>query len=49
MRNGKPCVILADTIKGRGVSFMEGTNKYHGKAVSDEEYAQAMKELGGIK
>ena len=49
MRNGKPCVILADTIKGKGVSFMEGTNKYHGKAVSDEEYAQAMKELGGIK
>ena len=42
MRNGKPCVILADTIKGKGVSFMEGTNKYHGKAVSDEEYAQEM-------
>lgn len=45
-QNGKPCVILADTVKGKGVSFMEGTNKYHGKAISDEEYAAAMKELG---
>lgn len=45
-KNGKPCVILADTVKGKGVSFMEGTNVYHGKAISDEEYAEAMKELG---
>lgn len=45
--NGKPSVILARTIKGKGVSFMEGTNKYHGKAISDEEYAAAMAELGG--
>lgn len=42
-----PKVILADTIKGKGVSFMEGTNKFHGKAISDEEYALAIKELGG--
>jgi transketolase len=45
MRNGKPCVVLADTVKGKGVSFMEGTNKYHGKAITDEEFANAMKEL----
>ncbi len=44
-KNGKPNVILADTVKGKGVSFMEGTNAYHGKAISDEEYAKAMKEL----
>lgn len=44
-KNGKPCMILADTVKGKGVSFMEGTNKYHGKAISDEEFAAAMKEL----
>lgn len=44
-KNGKPCVILADTVKGKGVSFMEGTNVYHGKAISHEEYAKAMKEL----
>lgn len=44
-QNGRPCVILADTIKGKGVSFMEGSNKYHGKVISDEEYTAAMKEL----
>ncbi len=49
MQNGKPSVILANTIKGKGVSFMEGTNKYHGKALSDEEYILAMKELGGVE
>lgn len=48
-KNGKPCVILANTIKGKGVSFMEGTNKYHGKAISDEEYEEALRELGGTR
>ena len=43
--NGKPNVILADTIKGKGVSFMEGTNTFHGKAISDDEYMRAMQEL----
>ena len=49
MANGRPSVILANTVKGKGVSFMEGTNKYHGKAISDDEYARAMKELGGVE
>jgi len=43
--NGKPCVVLADTVKGKGVSFMEGTNLYHGKAITDEEYENAIKEM----
>ena len=47
LKNKRPCVILADTIKGKGVSFMEHTNKYHGKAVNDDEYQRAMAELGG--
>ena len=42
-------MIVAETIKGKGVSFMEGTAAWHGKAPSDEQYAQAMKELGGEK
>lgn len=46
-KNGKPCVVLANTVKGRGVSFMEGTNKFHGKAITDEEYTLAMQELRG--
>lgn len=44
---GVPTILLAHTVKGKGVSFMEGKNTWHGKAINDEEYAQAMKELGG--
>jgi len=42
---GKPIVIIAKTIKGKGVSFMEGKNLYHYKAPSEEEYQMALKEL----
>jgi len=42
---GKPTIIIANTIKGKGVSFVEGDNKYHGKALSEEELALALKEL----
>ena len=41
----KPVVIIAKTIKGKGVSFMEGENVWHYKAPSDEEYQRALKEL----
>lgn len=41
----KPTVIIAKTIKGKGVSFMEGDNLYHYKAPSKEEYQKALKEL----
>lgn len=41
----RPSVIIAHTIKGKGVSFMENTMDWHSKAPSDEEYARAMKEL----
>jgi transketolase len=44
-----PVIICAHTVKGKGVSFMEGKNAWHGKAINDEEYAVAMKELGGDK
>jgi transketolase len=43
----KPTAIIAKTIKGKGVSFMEGNNLYHYKAPSDEEYQRAQKELNG--
>jgi transketolase len=42
---GKPVVIIARTIKGKGVSFMEGDNIWHYKAPSEEEYQRALKEL----
>jgi transketolase len=42
-----PTVIIADTIKGKGVSFMEGQAGWHGKAIDDASYKKAMAELGG--
>lgn len=45
---GKPTLILAKTIKGKGISFMEGKNTWHGKAISDEDYKNAKAELGGV-
>lgn len=42
---GKPSIIIAHTIKGKGVSFMENTAKFHGLAPTDEELAQALEEL----
>lgn len=44
-QNDKPVVIIADTIKGKGVSFMENNAGWHGKAPNDDEYEKAMKEL----
>ncbi len=44
----KPTVIIAKTIKGKGVSFMEGKAEWHGKVPNKEEYEQAMKELNEI-
>ena len=46
---GAPTIILAHTVKGKGVSFMEGKNGWHGKAIDDDSYAKAMAELGGAK
>ncbi|MBU4312349.1 MAG: transketolase [Candidatus Omnitrophica bacterium] len=42
---GKPTVIIAHTVKGKGVSFFENQNKYHGVAPSKEELDRAIKEL----
>lgn len=44
---GKPAMIMADTVKGKGVSFMEGKNQWHGSPISDELLEQAIQELGG--
>jgi transketolase len=46
--NGKPSVIVQKSVKGKGVSFMEDKSSWHGKAPNEEEYKQAMKELGGV-
>ena len=43
--NGKPKCIFAQTVKGKGVSYMENVGSWHGVAPNKEEYEQAMKEL----
>ena len=42
---GQPTAIIAKTVKGKGVSFMENQVGWHGKAPNDEEYKIAMEEL----
>ena len=45
---GMPSAIIAHSVKGKGVSFMEGKADWHGKAPNDEEYAVAMADLEKI-
>ncbi len=45
LTRGKPTAIIANTVKGKGVSFMENVAKWHHGVPNDEEYALAMKEL----
>ena len=44
---GKPTAIIANTVKGEGISFMEDRVDWHGKAPNEEQYEEAKKELGG--
>jgi transketolase len=45
----RPTVILADTVKGKGVSFMESVNKWHGSAPSEAELQKALAELQTVR
>lgn len=45
---GMPTAIIAHSLKGKGVSFMEGSVDWHGKAPNDEQYAVAMADLERI-
>ena len=42
---GKPTMIIAKSIKGKGVSYMENQAKWHGSAPNTEQYEQAIREL----
>ncbi|MFL1471317.1 transketolase [Paraclostridium bifermentans] len=44
---GKPTMIIAKTVKGKGVSFMENNAGWHGTAPSDSDLEKALQELGG--
>ena len=45
LTHGKPKAVIAKTIKGKGVSFIEGQPSWHHRIPSDEELPQAMEEL----
>jgi len=47
--NGAPTVIIAKTVKGKGVSFLENVNGWHGKALNKEQEEQALKELKPVR
>jgi transketolase len=47
--NGTPTVIIARTVKGKGVSFLENVNGWHGKALNKEQAEQAMTELNPVR
>lgn len=49
IKSDKPICVIANTIKGKGVSFIEGQAEWHNGALSDEQYETAMKEQEGIK
>ena len=42
---GRPSMILANTVKGKGISFMEGKHEWHGKTPNDEQFELAFQEL----
>lgn len=44
----KPTCVIADTIKGKGVSFIEGVKEWHHHTLSQEEYEQAVKEVENV-
>lgn len=48
IEGGKPVMIIAKTIKGKGVSFLEDKEGWHGRALSQEELEKALKELGDV-
>lgn len=48
-KTGKPTMIIAKTVKGKGVSYMEGQSAWHGKPIDEKSFAIAMEELGGTK
>ncbi|MDE7008603.1 MAG: transketolase, partial [Lachnospiraceae bacterium] len=45
---GMPTAIIAHSLKGKGVSFMEGSVAWHGTAPNDEQYEVAMADLNKI-
>jgi transketolase len=47
--SGKPRVVVANTVKGKGVSFMEGNNEWHHNRLTTEQYNRAVAELDALE
>jgi len=47
--NDGPAILIAHTIKGAGISYMENNPSFHGAAPNDEQFQRAMIELGGVE
>ena len=45
---GRPSIIISETVKGKGVPFMEGKSAWYGKAIGEEDYRLAKAALGGV-
>lgn len=45
--SGRPCMIIANTVKGKGIDYMENDNSWHKRVPSDEQLVSAEKQLGG--
>ena len=45
----RPRVVIAHTVKGKGVSFMEGVSKFHATSLTQDDYDQAVRELGPLQ
>lgn len=48
-RNGKPLAVVAHTVKGKGVSFMENAAEWHHNKLTEDQYRQALAEVGGAQ
>lgn len=46
--NDGPSILIAHTVKGAGISYMENNPSFHGAAPNDEQFKQAMIELGEV-
>jgi transketolase len=46
-KDNQPTAIIADTIKGKGINFMENTHKFHNFNLNEKQYVESMKQLGG--
>lgn len=48
-KDNSPNIIVAETVKGKGVSFMENNNEWHHNRLTKEQYEKALNELGGFE